>query len=187
MGRNADKERARIVAAINAYLDRADRDASLGLSYDSIQDATGVSRGHLSRRTDEPEIAALVRRIAAIKEARNPAAAAGGEATTPVPARPLDRHAGPGASVALTDEGLARLIQRELREVGRLQEQWVSRHASVSAHDAPLALHDADELLPRLRQAVERVRPLVTEWNRRHGIVSAAQPTDAAEEMPAFL
>lgn len=174
MGRDAERERARIVRKISEYLDRAEADSGLGLSYDSIQQATGVSRGHLSRRTDEPEIAALVTRIGKIKTSRVPAA----DTNATTVAEPVSNAtkslavlpAQMAQHAALSDEGLARLIQRELRELARLQEQWVTRHARDNAHDAPLALYDADALMPRLRAAIERVRPLVSEWNRRRGI-----------------
>jgi len=165
MGRNSAKELARIVATIGGYLDRAEDDRALPLSYDAIERATGVSRGHLSRRKD-PEIIALVLRIANLRGRHDEAPAAAVSAT----------EASSSASLisVLPTEALANLLQREMREIGRQQEQWVSRHARAEAHDAPLALHDADELLRGLRSAVERLRPLVQDWNRRHGIVAGA-------------
>jgi hypothetical protein len=191
MGRNAAKELTRITAAIGTYLDRAEKDQTLALTYSAIEQATGVSRGHLSRRA-EPEIIALVQRIALLKGVRRDGSAA--SAAEASHGAPLARSA-PGSAArtaALTMAGelanvpidtLGQQVTRDMREVARLQQQWISRHARSTAHDAPLALHDADELLRRLRAATERLRPLVSEWTRRHVGMNDENVTDGA---PAF-
>lgn len=168
MGRNAAKELARITGAISRYVDRAEEDPELPLTYEAIERATGVSRGHLSRRK-EPEITALVQRIARLRDGRRDGSTvlAAGASQEPAPAAAGVVLPGLGASTALPDLALAAMIQRDLQEIARLQTHWTGRHARVELHDAPLALHDADELLRRLRAAVERVRPLVGEWTRR--------------------
>ena len=183
MGRNAAKELVRIVDAIGSYLGRAESDSSLGLSYDAIELATGVSRGHLSRRK-EPEMTALVSRIAAIKHDRVSAApnsvtgAKGGTASAAVGEA---LSVGVGAVHALPAETLAKMIARSLAELARLQQQWLARHATGHVSDAPLALHDGDVLLVQLRRSMDRMRPLVTEWNRRAAAIPAASDLRISE------
>lgn len=168
MGRNAAKELARIVATISTYVDKAALDAALPLTHEGIERATGVSRGHLSRR-QEPELLALVGRIATLKQQRLSPAGDTAESVA-VPVAP-DTFRAPvvaaGALGAMADAALEVMVRRDLREITRLQEQWVARHARGEPEDAPLALHDADELLRRLRAAVDRLRPTVAERTRR--------------------
>lgn len=64
-----------------------------------------------------------------------------------------------------------------LAEPARQQQQWLARHATGHVSDAPLALHDADVLLVQLRRSMDRIRPLISEWNRRAA---------ASTEPPAF-
>lgn len=183
MGRNAAKELQRIAGAITAYLNRAAADGSLGLSYDAIEAATGVSRGHLSRRK-EMEITSLVKRIAAIKHERaNRVAAADGNGQPAHDAPPTDDGhrgaAGAGMVAVVPTETLTKMIGRHLAEFARMQQQWLSRHTSGQVSDAPLALHDADVLLLQLRRSADQVRPLVTEWNRRAArLAEEAPPAD---------
>ena len=181
MGRNAAKELQRIVAAIGEYLSRAEADGSLGLSYDAIEAATGVSRGHLSRRK-EAEITALVERIAAIKHERfSRVAAADGDNQPSHDAPPTgDGNTGAaGASMVaiVPTETLSKMIGRHLAEFARMQQQWLSRHIAGQVSDAPLALHDADVMLLQLRRSADQLRPLVTEWNRRAAASTTPQDT----------
>ena len=67
----------------------------------------------------------------------------------------------------MTDDAIGVMVRRDLRELSRVQGQWVARHARGDIDDVPLALHDADELLRRLRGILDRLRPLVTERTRR--------------------
>jgi hypothetical protein len=125
-----------------------------------------VSRGHLSRRKD-PEILEIVARISGLRASRNPSAdekvALPGHAPSEAP---------PSGHAHLTDEALQVVIRRDLAEVARLQQMWLGRHGrGSSTTDAALALYDADQLLMRLRAAVERVRPAVGEWNHRRGLL----------------
>lgn len=169
MGRNAAKELSRIVGTISAYVDRAATDATLPITYEGIERATGVSRGHLSRRT-EPAFVALVERITALKQQRlgstgTPAAGVAVPLASETPlAAPIVLA---GALGAMTDDAIGVMVSRDLRELSRIQEQWVARHARGDIEDAPLALHDADELLRRLRGILDRLRPIVGERLRR--------------------
>lgn len=182
MGRNAGVELQRIVAAIGAYVDRAADDPTLSVSYAAIEQATGVSRGHLSRR-NEPEIIALVGRIAAIKQARR---------SRDAQARPVAVDVAPAeisntthsALDALSVEALATIVRRDLQEVARIQQQWVARHARSVVQEAPLALYDLDDALRRLRAAGERLRPAVAEWTRRNGIM--AGDTEGQDDQPTL-
>lgn len=178
MGRNAAKELARIVATISAYVDKAAVDAALSLTHEGIERATGVSRGHLSRR-GEPEILALVGRIAALKQQRHASvndAVAG--ASAPLAADPVRPPVViPGALGAMADDAIDVMVRRDLREITRLQQQWVARHARGEPEDAPLALHDADELLRRLRATVDRLRPTVAERTRRQSRDTSVEET----------
>jgi hypothetical protein len=179
MGRNAARELARIVTTIGDYLDLADNDDTLPLAYEEIQKRTGVSRGHLSRRT-EPEILALVARIAAIAEKR--AGGAGNGSPSPVsgPDPHIARATAPVSEApgleALSEDGLKIRVRREISKIARLQRMWLDRHGGrdFDVSDAPLALFDADQTLIRLRAAAERLRPLVAEWSARRGIGAGA-------------
>ena len=186
MGRNAQKELARIVATIAAYVDAAAGDPTRSLSYDAIERATGVSRGHLSRRK-EPEILALVERIATLRAERL-AAARGGEALPAVDVAPIQaRLAATTALDALSTEALGKMLQRELRDITRLQQQWIARHGRAEVHEAALAVYDADELLRRLRSAVERLRGPQAEWTRRHGVASGIGSEGEGTGLPPAL
>lgn len=140
MGRNAAKELTRIVTTISAYIERASLDATLPLTHLGIERATGVSRGHFSRRV-EPELVALVERIAALKQQRlaphdAPVDLASAPSSTAPPGAPT--IAG-GVLGAMTDDALEVMTRRDLRELTRIQEQWVARHARGEPEDAPLA------------------------------------------------
>ena len=190
MGRNAAKELQRIVGAIGSYLSRAEADGSLGLSYDAIEAATGVSRGHLSRRK-ETEITALVERIAAIKHERGSRLLSGDGDVQPSHDAPptADGNVGiAGASMVavVPIETLSKMIGRHLADFARLQQQWLSRHVTGQVSDAPLALHDADVLLLQLRRSADQMRPLVTEWNRRAARLAQEAPP-AAERVERGL
>jgi hypothetical protein len=181
MGRNAAAELQRIVATISTYLDAAQDDGARSVTYAGIEKATGVSRGHLSRRS-EAEILALVDRIESIKRSRNSGATTAGPlAVDVVPAAvgqtsqgTLDAHA---------TETLAEMARRDLQELARVQQQWVARHAQGPVQEAPLALYDADDLLRRLRATVERMRPVVAELTRRQGLAVEADVHGAASLM----
>lgn len=186
MGRNAQKELARIVSTIAAYVDSAAGDPTHSLSYEAIERATGVSRGHLSRRKD-PEILSLVERIATLR-AERVAAARGGEAPPAVDVVPVQAKVpATKAFDALSTEALGRILQRELREVTRLQQQWIARHGRAEVHEVALAVYDADELLHRLRSAVERLRAPQAEWTRRHGLAGGVGAEREGAGLPPAL
>ena len=150
-----------------------------------------VSRGHLSRRS-ENELLALVERIAALKRQRairvanHDGGAPVPEAVAPAPSPTVTA----GALAELPDSMIDVMVSRDLRELTRLQEQWVARHARGSPIDAPLALYDADELLRRLRGTLERLRPTVTERTRRQNLEAVLgvdnRPLALALDAPAF-
>jgi hypothetical protein len=133
LGRNAERELERIVDTITKYLDRAETDASLPLSYEGIEEQL-AQLGAISRRK-EPQILELVARIASLKRG------ATRWADRAVAGSPL-AASGPANSsyTVMTNDALAVIVRREMREVARLHEQWFSRHARSDAHDAPLAL-----------------------------------------------
>ena len=178
-GRNAARELARIVTTIGDYLDRAEADSELPLTYEEIQKRTGVSRGHLSKRR-EPEILALVARIAAIAAKRSGRVGDGYPAPVSNPALRTEPTTAPASESpgldALSEGGLKIRIRREMGEIARLQRMWIDRHGGrdFDVGDAPLALFDADQTLIRLHAAAERLRPLVAEWSARRGIAPGA-------------
>lgn len=183
MGRNAEIELQRIVATIGTYIARAEHDPTLSVTYAAIEQATGVSRGHLSRRK-EPEILALVERIATIKQARRAPEADGRPAAVDVAPVELGQAAR-GALDALSTEALATIVRRDLEEVTRVQQQWVARHARGAVQEAPLALYDLDETLRRLRVACDRLRPALAEITRRQGL-SAEVPEESSPVVNLF-
>ena len=85
MPRNAETERPRIVAKIRAYLERANADASLGLTQEDIASGAKVAKRHFSRR-DHPDFVALADEIAAARRARTP--------TPPPPEQPASSSCG---------------------------------------------------------------------------------------------
>lgn len=181
MGRNAAAELGRIVAAISTYLDMAEADGSRSVTYAGIEKATGVSRGHLSRRK-EPEILALVERIESIKTGRTGGTTPDGQpAVDVVPATVgLATH---GALDAHATETLAAMAQRDLRELARVQQQWIARHGQGPVQEAALAVYDADDLLRRLRATLERLRPVVGELTRRQGLTADPDAEQAPSPM----
>lgn len=182
MGRNAAAELQRIVATISTYLDAAQDDGARSVTYAGIEKATGVSRGHLSRRSD-PEILALVERIESIKHSRSSSATAAGPLAVDVVPATVGQTS-QGVLDAHATETLAAMAQRDLQELARVQQQWIARHAQGPVQEAALALYDADDLLRRLRVTMERLRPVVAELTRRQGL--AAQP-DAEEAVFPML
>lgn len=165
-GRKAEREKARIVAAVTTYLEAAESDATLSLVYDAIETATGVSRRHLSN-TDDEDYAALVARIHTLRLKRA-GQDTGGEAHTGVGDSPL-------ADATLSDAALAGCAEERVGEIGRMMREWLSRHgSSPNAAMAGLALHDVDVLLGHLYHEATGLRPLVREMTRRQDIAHAA-------------
>ena len=65
-----------------------------------------------------------------------------------------------GALGAIYDAAIDVMARRDLREITRLQKQWVARHARGEPEDAQ-GPPDADEFLRRLRAAVNQYGPLL--------------------------
>jgi hypothetical protein len=189
MGRDADTEKARVIGTVREYLARAAENPSLPLSYDGIQQHTGVSRGHFAK-TDDPDYASLVTSILDSRERRSRAAVGDSSASHTGSSTPSSNGAGGGLIVdaALTDEDLEKRVRFQTKEIDRIMRTWLGHHASLGAPgDANLALSDLDAAMGTLRKEAAVLRGLLAELNRRADTALGADRSAAPPAQGSLL
>lgn len=170
-GRDAEKEKRRIISVVSAYLDEAAHDASRPLTFAGIARECGISRGHFAK--DDEDFKALAQRVVQLR------AAHGGGRAPRLPqaeaARPtLDElrarsHAGPDRNAAeYADDELDARIQGEVRRAGEMMRRWLGyARSSKGARDSVLLARDLESTIAGLHAVHARLRPLASEKEDR--------------------
>lgn len=170
-------ETARIASTINEYLDRyeaGDPDAA-SLRRADIARACRVAKRHLSRE-DEPEFAALKRRIERLEGGEESSSATiSAEPVSVVVPEVQERD----PELPLGDLGRD-IARRQMDAVFRLR-QWLAYYETPGqVLDSPVMLADLDDLVGGLRRIADDLRPLIAGVNRIRSQVGD-------HEMPLFV
>lgn len=163
-GRKQDVELARFVESVTEYLDDAERDASLPLSYEAIAAAKRVSRGHFSNKAHLPEVAELIGRYDKVLALRM-----GTPRTRPAPSG-LPTMQAPQVAVApastanaseLTDRQLSARLQAEIESASIIMRRWLGyAKQGATGEDAVLLARDLRQALTSLHACEARLTPL---------------------------
>jgi hypothetical protein len=170
------RETARIVAAVNDYLARRERGdvECQGLRSADIARVTHIAKRHLSR-DDEPELAALKRRLFKLR-------GTGGQSAAPPGADPAQHSVVAVESTgsewqgqrqgrmarALSDDELEADLDGLRREVVFRLRQWLAYYESrVPDCESPLMRDDLVRLIDQLRRITPGIDALARECARR--------------------
>jgi hypothetical protein len=175
-GRSAEKEKVRIISAVSRYLDRAEQDRTLPLTFEAIAADAGISRGHFAKARYDTDYEALVARVVALRRRGldNPALARSvmtGAAERPsidlLRAQSAAAH-GQESGRDLSDEHLATRIDFELQTAVAVMGRWMAYAArSEGGKDAVLLVQDLGKAIGALHACHARLQPLAREREDR--------------------
>lgn len=182
-GRDAEKEKRRIMALVTSYLDQATEDASKPLTFAGVARECGISRGHFSK--DDPDFEALAQRVVQLRLTRDgerdgsPASPGGSPPTMDDVRAQLQTRDEP-PPVRFGDDELDARIDSEVRQAGEIMRRWLGyARSSKGARDSVLLVQDLAKTIAGLHAIHARLHPLAGEKEDRilSDEVAEASPT----------